>query len=310
MSFIHNILPNGCLCLAPMDGFTDSPFRKIAKKLGATVVYTEFINALDLVNHNSKAFKKLQFDKVEKPIGIQIFDNDLDRIIKAAKIIEVFQPDFIDINLGCSNRRVAGRGAGAGLLKSPQKIKRLFSTLKNTIKIPVTAKIRLGWDEKNENYLEIVNILENQGCALVAVHGRTQSQNYDSYACWSSIAEIKKSTSIPVIANGDIRTPADIQAVTDLTGCDGVMIGRAALENPWIFQCRYRNDVSNQEVIQIINEHLTYNRAFYGEQTALLRFRKNLKSYLNPYSINKATYLDLFNSKSTSSLMEKIHHIL
>ncbi len=188
---IGNIKINNELIMAPMDGYTDLPFRKIAKEMGAGIIYSEFINGLDVINKHPYLEQKIQFTDEERPFAYQIFDDFPERILETALILEKKQPDFIDINLGCSAKNVANRGAGAGLLLHPEKIKQIFSLLLKNLSVPVTAKIRLGWDDHSLNYLDISRIIQDFGASMIAVHGRTKIQAYSGEANWNAIAEIK-----------------------------------------------------------------------------------------------------------------------
>ena len=310
MICVENVKFEGNIFLAPMDGFSTSPFRRIARKLGAAAVFSEFINAIDLLNDEPRALEKILFAQDERPIGIQIFDHQPTRLAQAAQIVETYNPDFIDINIGCSNHRVTSRGAGAGLLQNPHQIKWIFTLLKRQIKIPITAKIRLGWDSRAKNYMDISKILEDFGCSMITVHGRTQSQNFITKADWLPIKEIKNRVSIPVIANGDIKTPKDICEVKELTGCDGVMIGRGAIENPWIFQLRERSQVSDLEMLEIIKEHLNNNIYHFGETRSLLLFRKYLKLYLKPNCLERKDWEHLFSCKTAINLLTNLYTII
>ena len=176
--------------------------------------------------------------------------------------------------MGCSDKSVSGRGAGAGLLREPRKIAQIFDKLTRALDIPITGKIRLGWDDDSRNYLEVARIIEDNGGSLIAVHGRTKAQGYTGEADWDAIAQVKQAVSIPVIANGDVKSVADIQRVKAHTGCDGVMIARAAIGNPWIFSRIDRQEVSPDVVRDTILEHLTSNLHFYGAEKGLIFFRK------------------------------------
>jgi nifR3 family TIM-barrel protein len=193
----------------------------------------------------------------------------------------------MDLNLGCCAKSVSGRGAGAGLLKDPQKIAEIINKLSRALDIPVTAKIRLGWDEKSQNYIQVAKIIEENGGQLIAVHGRTRAQAYAGQANWDAIAEIKNAVSIPVIANGDVKIVADIDRIKIHTGCDGVMIGRAAVSNPWIFSRLDRQQVPIEQVRQTMHHHLQGLLDFYGSPFGMIMFRKFAKRYLQPYSPEK-----------------------
>jgi tRNA-dihydrouridine synthase B len=272
---------HGKAILAPMDGFSDPPFRLLCREFGSAISYIAFISARELLQDHHLSRKGLKFDPRERPVAIQLYDNDVNRMRKAALRLISLQPDMIDINMGCSTRRVSQGGAGAGLLCEPQKIANLIGKLDSVLDVPVTAKIRLGWDDDTRNYLDVAKVIEDNNGAMIAVHGRTCKQAFKGNADWDAIAEIKQSVSIPVIGNGDVKTPEDIRQFFAHTACDGVMIGRAAIGNPWIFQNRSIEDVSIQELSSVIHTHYERMIAVYGEKLGLLRFRKHLACYLD-----------------------------
>jgi tRNA-dihydrouridine synthase B len=280
---IGSIPIHGDTLLAPMDGFSDLPFRSICRELGTAASYTEFVNAIDVVAGHRRVARKVAFLPDERPVGFQLFDNDSDRLLQAALILMERQPDFIDLNLGCSDRNVAGRGAGAGLLRTPERIAEILRKLTHHLPVPVTAKMRLGWDESSRNYLEVAKIVEDNGAVLLAVHARTKKQGYGGQADWAAIAEICQAVSIPVVGNGDVRRAADIDRLKAATGCQGVMVGRAAVGNPWILQRLERLDIPREEVLRVMHLHLERSLDFYAER-GLVLFRKHASRYLNPYS--------------------------
>jgi nifR3 family TIM-barrel protein len=294
--FVGNIPVFGNLILSPMDGLSERPFRSLVRKLGSAMSYTEFINAIDVLADIQRIQKKIAFYEFERPIVFQIFDDDPVRLLSAAQQLMVFQPDIIDLNLGCSARHVSGRGAGAGLLPQPLKVAEIIRNLVKHLPVPVTAKIRLGWDERNRNYLEIARIVEDCGAQLIAVHGRTRAQGYTGRADWDAIAEVKASLHIPVIANGDVQHVADIHRILSHTHCDGVMIGRAALQNPWIFSLKDRWEVPKEEVKNWIQLHLNEMVAFHGNEQGLTLFRKYLKRLLSPYHLSDDILLPLLTT--------------
>lgn len=283
---IGSIAVAGDTILAPMDGFSDLPFRSVCRELGSAVSYTEFVNAIDVVQRNRKVkqrvAKRVAYLPLERPVGFQLFDNDADRLLEAALILLENRPDFIDINLGCADRSVSGRGAGAGLLRTPELIAEIFHKLTSRLPVPVTAKMRLGWDEASRNYLQVAKIVQDNGGALLAVHARTRKQGYAGQADWAAIAEICQAVKIPVIGNGDVRRATDIDRLKALTGCQAVMIGRAAIGNPWIFRRTERADVPKEEVLRVMRLHLGRALDFYGER-GLVLFRKHASRYLSQY---------------------------
>lgn len=277
---VRDIAVYGDLILSPMDGFSDLPYRRICREYGSAMSYTEFTACEAILRDAAPALRQLDYDPSEKPqLSFQIFDADEDRIVETASKIEALGPGIIDLNMGCSVSGVSGRGAGAGLLRDPGKIARIFSRMSRAVAVPVTGKIRLGWDAKTLNYVEVAKILEDNGAALVAVHGRTKEQAYKGEANWDAIAEVKRAVKIPVIGNGDVKTVADIARIKDRTGCDGVMIGRAAIGNPWIFQRKDRHEVTIDEVIALLKRHLAAMIGYYGER-GLILFRKHAVKYM------------------------------
>lgn len=279
----------GDLILAPMDGITDMPFRSLCRELGSAMSVTEFINALDVLEDNPRYLPRLAFEAVQRPLALQILGDHTEQILEATlQLVHEVQPDIIDINLGCQSKNVTSRGAGAALLRTPEKIAAIFKRLTACFAIPITAKIRLGWDDQHINYLEVAQIIQDNGGSLVAVHGRTRQQAYRGEAQWAPIREIKQALTIPVIGNGDVRTVDDIASMKKITECDAVMIGRAAVGNPWIFSRLDRSNVPLQEVKQTLLKHLDAMLEFYGERGVIV-FRKHLKAYLQPYSPPDAT---------------------
>ncbi len=277
--YIKNIPVYGDKILSPMSGFSDLPFRALCREFGSAMSYTEFVAVESILHNNPKAAKRLEYDPAERPVTFQIFGNDVVLMREAALKIQDLGPDIIDINMGCSARTVAGRGAGAGLLRTPDKIAQIFSVLTRTLAVPVTGKIRLGWDENSLNYLEIARILEDNGAAAIAVHGRTKVQAYTGRANWDAIAEVKQAVNIPVIGNGDIQTVEDVARIKAHTGCDAVMIGRAAIGNPWIFAGKNFADVTLDDRVALIRRHLQAMLDFYGPERGLVLFRKHVVKY-------------------------------
>ncbi|MGD9091253.1 MAG: tRNA-dihydrouridine synthase [Anaerolineales bacterium] len=270
-----------------MDGFSDLPFRTICRELGSAMSYSEFINAIDIVQESPRIEPKVAYLAEERPVVFQIFDNDPDRILEAARRLQERAPDIIDINMGCSVRRVSGRGAGAGLLLEPRKIALIFDELTSELEVPISGKIRLGWDDDSLHYLLIARIIEQHGGALVAVHGRTRSQGYGGLADWDAIAEIKRAVSIPVIGNGDVHTVADIKCLKEHTACDGVMIGRGAIGNPWIFSRLDRQQVQPEQLRRVMLDHLSRMLSFYDGDYGLVLFRKHLTRYLSQEPLSR-----------------------
>ena len=278
--YVRDIPVYGDLILSPMAGFSDKPYRLICREYGSAMSYTEFVSADGILHGNERTRQMLEFDPSESPMVFQIFARDEQIIEQAARQIEQYKPDIIDLNMGCSVKKVSGRGAGAALLKDPAKIGRIFKRLSRMLSVPVTGKIRLGWDQDSLNYLEVAKIMEDNGAALIAVHGRTRAQAYQGQANWDAIAEVKQAVAIPVIGNGDVATVADIERIKQYTGCDGVMIGRAAIGNPWIFQRKDFQQVTLAEKAKLIYRHLDLMLEFYGKERGLVLFRKHIVKYV------------------------------
>jgi len=300
----------GDLILAPMDGYSDQPFRSLCRSLGSAMSYTEFINAIDIVYILKRIEPKFAYLEAERPIVFQIFDDDPQRLLKATLKLLPYQPDIIDINMGCSDKSVAGRGAGAGLLREPAKVAEIFRLLSQNLPVPVTGKIRLGWDADSRNYMEIARLIEDNGGALLAVHGRTKAQGYSGEADWDAIAEIKQALQIPVIGNGDVRTTADIQRLQAHTNCDAVMVGRAAIGNPWIFGRLNREQVSLDQVRAIVYDHLRRMQTFYGEERGLVLFRKHAAHYLGPLFGSREQRRQLLTETDGSSFLDSIEDMI
>lgn len=276
---VRDVPVYGDAILAPMDGFSDWPFRSICGRLGSAMSYTEFVRAQHIVMAYKQMAPRLRFDELERPMVFQIYGDDPDEIVEAARIVQDKAPDIIDINMGCPARRVVHGGAGVGLMRQPLKVARLFSRLSQTISIPITGKIRLGW-ENCLSYKLIARIVEENGGSLIAIHGRTKEQGYGGFANWDAIAEVRDGVKIPVIGNGDVRAVADIERMKTYTGVNAVMIGRAAIGNPWIFSKIDREAVTNEMAFELVKEHLTRHLEFYGERKGMILFRKHALQYL------------------------------
>lgn len=296
--YIGPIPIHGRVILSPMDGFSDQPFRSLARRLGSAISYTEFVNAQDVLNGHPHLHQRLAFLSDERPITFQLFDDEPERLLQAALKLRPYNPDIIDINMGCSVRCVSGRGAGAGLLREPAKIAQIFRSLTSQLDIPITGKIRIGWDEDNLNHTEIARIIEDNGGAAVAVHGRTKSQAYRGNANWDAIAQVKAAVHIPVFGNGDVRLVADIGRMREHTGCDAVMIGRGAIGNPWIFAGLDRHEVTSQQVREMVLSHLDAMQSFYGTELGLVLFRKHAARYISPYALNEGQRAQLLTSET------------
>ncbi len=277
--YVRDVPVYGDAILAPMDGYSDWPFRSVCRSLGSAMSYTEFVKVEKILSRSKQPNKKFHYEEAERPVTFQIYGDDPDLIVEAALRVQEWGPDIIDINMGCPAKSVADRGAGVGMMRTPLKIARTFRKLTAALRIPVTGKIRLGW-EKYQSYKLIARIVEENGGSLIALHGRTKEQSYSGEANWDAIAEVRSAVKIPVLGSGDVKTVADIERMKTYTGCDGVMIGRAAIANPWIFSKLDRDQVTSEQVHEIVRTHLERNIQFYGLEDGQRLFRKHAVQYL------------------------------
>jgi len=308
--YIDTIPIYGDVILAPMDGYSDWPFRSLCRQLGSAMSYTEFISAANLINRPPYDEQKLHYTENERPVVFQIYGRHVEEILTAALKIQEKAPDIIDVNMGCPSKSVANGGAGVGLMRTPLKIARIFRKLTAALDVPVTGKIRLGWDDNCRTYSLVARIIEENGGQLIAVHARTKVQGYSGQADWDAIAEIKAAVNIPVIGNGDVVTVTDIQRMKEHTGCDAVMIGRAAIDNPWIFTRMDRGDVQPVQVRDLMLDHLDRSLDFYGPERGLVLFRKYATRYLSPYRLPRRLrrkLLTLEASEDFIALLDEIY---
>jgi nifR3 family TIM-barrel protein len=298
----------GDTILAPMDGYSDWPFRSICRALGSAMSYTEFVKVEKILSRSKEPAKRLYFEEAERPITFQIYGDDPDLILKAALRIQPLNPDIIDINMGCPAKSIADRGAGVGMMPTPLKIARTFKKLTAALKVPVTGKIRMGWD-RNQNYKLIARIVEENGGSLIAVHGRTKEQRYSGDANWDAIAEVKSLVKIPVIGSGDVKTIADIRRMKQHTNCDAVMIGRAAIANPWIFAGLDRDQVSPELLHQTVHEHLQKSILFYGDEDGQRLFRKYAVQYLLLRTLDRDARKEILKERPSGEFLELLNQI-
>jgi tRNA-dihydrouridine synthase B len=285
---IGNVEIEKGILLAPMEDVTDLPFRVICKRLGADIVYTEFVNSEGLVRGSEKTKKKMMFWEEERPFGIQIYGGEIASMEGAAQLAESFNPDIIDINCGCWVKDVAMRGAGAGLLRDLPKMEKVASTVVNAVKTPVTLKTRLGWDKNSIRIVDVAKMCEAVGIKALTVHCRTRDQGHKGEVDYSWIPEIKEAVSMPIIVNGDIVSPQNVENVFAMTGCDAVMIGRGAVLNPWIFrQAKHYMATGEllpeptiEERVNLLREHLNLSIEFKGERAGVIELRKHYSGFL------------------------------
>lgn len=304
------------LFLAPMEDITDSPFRSICKSFGADVMITEFIAADGLIRDGWRSRLKTQFEETERPLGIQIFGNNIDSMVEAAKMAAECRPDFIDLNFGCPVRKIVMKGGGAALLQDIPKMVAMAAAVVKSTTLPVTAKTRLGWDEQHKEIVDIAERLQDAGIRMITIHGRTRAQLYGGHADWTLIGQVKNNPRmmIPVIGNGDIDSGPKALEMKERYGVDGLMIGRAATGNPWIFQqiktyLQQRELIlppSTKERIRVLRVHIGKSVPYKGERATLLEFRKQYTGYFKGLPGFKQHRMRLVTADS----LEKVEEIL
>lgn len=274
--------------LAPMEGVTDGAFRRICKEYGADVLISEFISSDALSRVVEKSIRKMDFTDGERPFGVQIFGSDEEALVSAAKLAEQYRPDFIDINWGCPVKKIVSKGAGSAILQDIPKMVRLTSAVVRAVQLPVTVKTRLGWDSTDKPIVEVAERLQDVGIQAIAIHGRTRAQQYGGEADWTLIGEVKRNPrmTIPVIGNGDINSAERAVLFRERYGVDAVMVGRAAIGNPWIFRQikALRNnetlpEPTYEERVDLVMRHLRENVEAKGERVAVLEMRTQYSGY-------------------------------
>ena len=312
-------LPEFPLLLAPMEDVSDPPFRRVCKELGADLMYTEFISSEGLIRDAIKRKKKLDIYEYERPIGIQIFGGDEDAMALSAKIVEATGPDFLDINFGCPVKKVVCKGAGAGVLKDIDLMIRLTKAVVNSTHLPVTVKTRLGWDDDHINILEVALKLQDAGIKALTIHGRTRMQMYKGEARWEPIAAVKShpDMEIPVFGNGDIDSPEKALAYKTRYKVDGLMIGRAAIGYPWIFNeikhfektGTHLDPPSINERIRVCKLHLEKSIEWKGEKLGLLEMRNHYGPYFKGIPDFKAFRTQLVTSLNYFHILDVLQEI-
>ncbi len=304
------------LLLAPMEDVSDPPFRYVCKKYGADLMYTEFISSEGLIRHAAKSVQKLDIYEYEQPIGIQIFGGEEDAMIQSAKIVEQANPDLIDINYGCPVNKVVCKMAGAGILQDIPKMVRLTEQVVKATQLPVTVKTRLGWDDNTKNIVEVAERLQDIGIKALSIHGRTRKQMYKGEADWTLIAKVKENPRmhIPIFGNGDIDSPQKALEYKNRYGVDGIMIGRAAIGSPWIFnqikayltEGKLVEEPCIEEKISIIKTHLQKSIEWKGNALGILEMRPHYSNYLKGLPNIKPYRTRLV----TTHLLDEIYAIL
>lgn len=309
------------LILAPMEDVSDPPFRALCKENGADVLFTEFISSEGLIRDAAKSLMKLDIYEYERPIGIQIFGNDIEHMKMATEIATKTNPDIIDINYGCPVKKVAGKGSGAGILKDIPKMVKMTAEIVKSTHLPVTVKTRLGWDEESKFIVEVAERLQDVGIEAISIHGRTRKQMYKGEADWSLIAEVKNNPRmhIPVFGNGDINSPEKAVEYKDRYGVDGLMIGRASIGYPWIF-----NEIKHfqktgqhlpkptiQQRVEITRRHLEMNVKWKGEKLGVAEMKRHYTNYFKgiphfkDYRTTLVTTFDVNEIFATLDIIEK-----
>ncbi|QDK43792.1 tRNA dihydrouridine synthase DusB [Bdellovibrio sp. ZAP7] len=308
MNPLHALKTNPFV-LAPMAGITDHAFRTFMKKLDASVVVTELVSASGIEYKSEKTLKLMSFDETQRPIGVQLFGEDPEILARGAQFAEADGCDFIDLNFGCPVPKVVKKGAGSAMMKDPVQMQKVLSAVKAAVKIPVTIKIRTGWDSTTRNASEICNIAYNEGMEWVAIHGRTRNQGYSGFADWDFITEVKANAKLPILGNGDILTPRQAVLRLEQSGCDGVMIGRGCLKNPFIFMDALSlwrgesvKDVK-RDYVSLFNSLKNEVVAHCDEHITGIQLRKFAAWFSTGYPGAAQFRKNLFQSKSNEEIM-------
>lgn len=315
----HIQLPDFPLLLAPMEDVSDPPFRYVCKQYGADLMYTEFISSEGLIRDAIKSRKKLDIFDYERPVGIQIFGGDEEAMALSAKIVDATQPDILDINFGCPVKKVVCKGAGAGVLKDIDLMVRLTTAVVKSTSLPVTVKTRLGWDESSINIMEVAERLQDVGIKALTIHGRTRAQMYKGEANWSHIAAVKNNPriQIPIFGNGDIDSPEKALEYKNRYGVDGIMVGRAAIGYPWIFneikhfmatgQVLPKPTIQNR--VEVCRTHLLKSVEWKGEKLGVVEMRNHYANYFKGIPNFKETRTKLVTLYQLSELLEVLEMV-
>ena len=307
------------LLLAPMEDVSDPPFRSVCKENGADLMFTEFISSEGLIRDAEKSTQKLDIYDSERPIGIQIFGDKIESMKKAASISEAANPEIIDINYGCPVKKVACKGAGAGILLDINKMQKMTSEIVKQVKKPVTVKTRLGWDDNSIKIVEVAERLQDVGIQALTIHGRTRKQMYKGEANWEYIAEVKNNPriNIPIFGNGDINSPEKAKKYKNKYGVDGIMIGRSAIGNPWIFneiktyikENKHIKKPSLNDRIETVKKHLDFSIQWKGERLGLIEMRRHYTNYFRGMDNFKKHRMKLILSESKNFTLETLNEI-
>ena len=319
MKIGNTILGEYPLFLAPMEDITDPSFRMICKMNGADFMYTEFVSSDGLIRDGQKSIKKLDIYDFERPIGIQLYGHLIDSMVEAALIAEQAKPELIDINFGCPVKKIANRGAGAGMLRNIPLMIEMTEAIVKAVKLPVTVKTRLGWDEENKSVVDIAEKLQDVGIQALTIHGRTRAQMYKGSADWTLIGEVKNNPKIkiPIIGNGDIDGPERAQEMFDRYGVDGIMIGRATVGRPWIFRDikhylktgEFLPEPSINEKADLAIQHLDKSLEYKEGKRAIFEMRRHLSNYFKGLPHFKETRLKLLTATDVDDIKVIINEI-
>jgi tRNA-dihydrouridine synthase B len=312
-------LGNRPLLLAPMEDVTDLAFRKLCKKYGADLMYTEFVAADALVRNIESSLKKITIAPEERPVGIQIYGHEIDPMVEAAKIAELAKPDLIDINYGCPVKKIAHRGAGSGMLRDIPKMIQMTQAIVNAVSIPVTVKTRLGWDENSKHIVDIAERLQDTGIKALTIHGRTRAQLYTGEADWTLIGEVKNNPRmhIPIIGNGDIVSAEKAKEYYNNYGVDGIMIGRATIGRPWIFReiKHFLNTgellppIPINEHVKMVQEQLLQTVEWLGETRGILHSRRHLAVTFKGLPHFRDLKIKILRSTQITELMDLLNQV-
>ncbi len=307
------------LLLAPMEDVSDPPFRALCKKHGADLMYTEFISSEGLIRDAAKSMQKLDIYEYERPIGIQIFGSEIDSMIQAAQIIEKTNPDLLDINYGCPVKKVACKGAGAGILQNIPKMVKMTEEIVKAVKLPVTVKTRLGWDEQSKNVVDAAERLQDIGIEAISIHGRTRVQMYKGEADWSLIAAVKNNPrmKIPVFGNGDIDSPEKALDYKNRFGVDGIMIGRASIGYPWIFNEIKHYLATGEKLappsiadrVEAAKMHLEMSVKWKGERLGIAEMKRHYTNYFKGISHFKDYRMKLVTSFDYQEILDLLDYV-